>query len=182
MNEQVKSETPISPEQLMDILLVLDKEKMKIVAVKGIDEKSKELKTTPASKRYQNQFMQVDRQGDVFSNFFSNFMRQLQNPTRFKFFKVPKVLAIETAAKMQKQIDNPIKENEKLLEKYEVKTELKHDDNKENVNTMKTTQTPPEKDQYRYQSEQIDWNTMNNFGLSKEKLEKMELLEPLLKG
>ncbi|WP_166919649.1 DUF4099 domain-containing protein [Flavobacterium poyangense] len=182
MNEQDKRIPEISPEQLMDILLVLDKERMKIEAVRGIDEKSRELKTAPVSKRYQNQFMVVDRQGDVFSNFFSNFMRQLQNPTRFKFFKVPKEQAVDIAAKMQKEIHNPEVENAKLLEKYEVKTELKSNDNKENVNTMKTTETPPENNQYRYQADQIDWNTMNNFGLSKEKLEKMELLEPLLKG
>lgn len=182
MNEQDKSKPEISPEQLMDILLVLDKEKMKIVAVKGIDEKSNELKTVPVNKRNQNQFMVVDRQGDVFSNFFSNFMRQLQNPTRFKFFKVPKVQAADIAAKLQKQIDNPKEENVTLIEKYEVNTELKNNENKENVNTMKTTETPPENNQYRYQADQIDWSTMNNFGLSKEKLEKMDLLEPLLKG
>jgi len=47
---------------------------------------------------------------------------------------------------------------------------------------METTQTTPETSEYRYKPEQIDWETMNNLGLSKEKLEKMNLLDPLLKG
>jgi len=47
---------------------------------------------------------------------------------------------------------------------------------------METTQTTPETSEYRYQPEQIDWETMDNLGLSKEKLEKMNLLDPLLKG
>jgi hypothetical protein len=47
---------------------------------------------------------------------------------------------------------------------------------------METTQTTPDSNEYKYKPEQIDWETMNNLGLSKEKLEKMNLLDPLLKG
>src|SRR3546814_8263416 len=47
---------------------------------------------------------------------------------------------------------------------------------------MATTQTTPEASEYRYKPEQIDWDTMTNLGLSKEYLEKRNLLEPLLKG
>lgn len=47
---------------------------------------------------------------------------------------------------------------------------------------METTQSTPETSEYKYKPEQIDWETMNNLGLSKEKLEKMNLLDPLLKG
>jgi hypothetical protein len=86
MKEQNKIKKPIQ-EQLTDILLVLDKGKMKIEAVKGIDKDGK-LKTLPADKKNQNQFMRVDKHGDVFSNFFTNFFSQLKNPTHFSFFKV----------------------------------------------------------------------------------------------
>lgn len=47
---------------------------------------------------------------------------------------------------------------------------------------METTQPTMESSEYRYKLEQIDWNAMSNLGLSKERLEKMNLLEPLLKG
>ena len=46
-----------------------------------------------------------------------------------------------------------------------------------NKNNMETENT-----EYRFNPEQIDWETMNSLGLSKERLEKINQLEPLLKG
>ena len=172
---------PETPEQLSEILLVLDKEKKKIQAVKGIDENGK-LETVDPSKKNQNQFMRVDKHGDFLSNFFSNFFSQLKDPTNFSFFKVPAPLAIDTAKEMQKQLKAPTKETEELMKQYEVNPEAEQEHKQENQNNMETTQTTPETSEYRYQPEQIDWETMNNLGLSKEKLEKMHLLDPLLKG
>ena len=75
-------------EQMMDILLVLDKEKKTISAVKGVDENG-ELQTVPPENN--SELLKFDRHGDFFSNFFSNMMNQLKNPTRFNFFKIPKI-------------------------------------------------------------------------------------------
>lgn len=169
------------PEQLSDILLVLDKEKMKIQAVKSIDENGK-METVDPTKKNQNQFMRVDKSGDFFSNFFSNFFSQLKNPTNFSFFKVPAPIAIEKAQKMQKQVDKPTPEGEKVMKEHEVKTEPQQDKKQENQKNMATTQTTPEASEYRYKPEQIDWDTMKNLGLSKEYLEKRNLLDPLLRG
>ncbi|WP_264564381.1 DUF3945 domain-containing protein [Flavobacterium sp. N3904] len=180
MNEPTLDK-PRSPEQLSEILLVLDKNKNKIQAVKDIDENGK-LETIDPTKKNQNQFMRVDKQGDFFSNFFSNFFSQLKDPTNFSFFKVAAPLAIDMAKEMQKLIDKPTPEVEQLMKQFELKTESQQDYKQENKNSMKTTQTPSETSEYRYKSEQIDWKTMNNFGLNKEKLEKMNLLDPLLRG
>ena len=169
------------PDQLSDILLVLDKEKKKIQAVKGIG-KNGELETVDPIKKNQNQFMKVDKHGDVFSNFFSNFLSQLKNPTNFSFFKVPVPLAVDITKEMQKQVNNPTSEGEKLTKQYEVKVETQQDKKQKNQNNMETTQTTPETGEYRYRPEQIDWETMNNLGLGKERLEKMNLLDPLLRG
>ncbi|MRX38389.1 DUF4099 domain-containing protein [Flavobacterium sp. LC2016-23] len=179
MSEQI-SEKAESPEQISEILLVLDKEKMKIMAVKGIDENGK-LETIEPSKKNQNQFMRVDKQGDLFSNFFSNFFSQLKNPTNFSFFKIPAPLSIKLAKEMQKQVDQPSPEGDKLMKQHEVKTPQENH-KQENKNNMETTQSTPDTSEYKYKPEQIDWETMNNLGLSKEKLEKMNLLDPLLKG
>ena len=167
------------PEQLSDILLVLDKEKMKIQAVKSIDKNGK-METVDPTKKNQSEFMRVDKQGDLISNFFSNFYRQLKDPTKFTFFKVPAEKALEKAKEFQKQIDHPTPEGEKQMKKDEVKVEPEH--KQENQINMETTQKAPENNEYRYKPEQIDWETMNNLGLGKERLEKMNLLEPLLKG
>ena len=116
MNEQ-NVQQQSSPDQLTDILLVLDKEKKKIQAVKGID-KNGGLETVEPNGKNNSEFMRVDKHGDIFSNFFSNFLRQLKNPTRFSFFKVPAPIAVDTATEMQKHIDTPTKEGEQLLSKY----------------------------------------------------------------
>lgn len=73
-----------TPDQLSEILLVLDKDKKKIQAVKSINENGK-METVDPTRKNQNQFMRVDKSGDFFSNFFSNFFSQLKNPTNFFF-------------------------------------------------------------------------------------------------
>lgn len=180
MEEQILKESDL-PDQLSDILLVLDKAKKKIQAVTGID-KNGDLKTVDAEKKNQSQFMRVDKHGDFLSNFFSNFFKQLKDPTRFKFFKVPMPLALDMADKMQKHVDNPSVQGEQLMKEQEVVHEQHKDSQQENNKNMETTQTPTEASEYRYSADQIDWETMSNLGLSKERLEKMNLLEPLLKG
>lgn len=171
------------PEQLSDILLVLDKEKMKIQAVKSIDENGN-MQTVDPTKKNESQFMRVDKHGDFISNFFSNFWRQLKDPTQFSFFKVPADQAVEKAKEFQQQIDKPTLEGEKVMKEHEVKLEpeQKQENKQENQNNMETTQTTPETNEYRFKPEQIDWETMNNLGLGKERLEKLNLLDPLLRG
>lgn len=167
-------------EQLSEILLVFDKEKKKIQAVKSIGADG-ELETVDPTKKNHNQFLRVDKNGDLFSNFFSNFFSQLKNPTNFSFFKVPAVLAVDTAQKMQKQITDPTSEGKQLMKKHQVKVSPQQEQ-QENISNMEMRETTPESSEYRYKSEQIDWETMSNLGLSKEKLEKMNLLESLLRG
>jgi hypothetical protein len=65
------------------------------------------------------------------------------------------------------------------MKKHEVKAEPKEEQKQENKNDMATTQTTPETSEYRYKPEQIDWETMNNLGLTREYLEKRNLLDPL---
>ena len=171
----------VAPEQLSDILLVLDKEKMKIEAVKSID-KSGKMETVDPTKKNQSEFMRVDKHGDFVTNFLSNFWRQLKDPTKFALFKVSADEAVEKAKEFQNQINNPTAEGKKKMEKHEVKNEPEQEQKQENKNDMTKTETTPETSEYRFQPEQIDWETMNNLGLSKEYLEKKNLLDPLLRG
>ncbi len=180
--DSINTEELLLRKELSDILLVLDKRKMKIHAVTGIGPDG-EPQTVDPTKKNQNQFMRVDKSGDVFSNFFSNFFSQLRNPTNFSFFKVTGTDVVPIANKMQKQIDNPTVEGERLMKDYEVKTEDYRQDHKTlNKTDMEETSKQIKNGEYRYAPEQIDWETMSNLSLSKEKLEKLNVLEPLLKG
>ncbi|MCL8537637.1 DUF3945 domain-containing protein [Chryseobacterium gallinarum] len=168
------------PDQLSDVLLVLDKEKKEIRAVQGID-KNGELKTVSPEKKNEGEFMRVDKHGDLFSNFFSNFLRQLKSPSRFSFFRIPFPMAIDTAQEMQKHVGSPTKQGEELMKQYEIPVEPQQE-NKNNMEKTPGTPETPETSEYRYKPEQIDWETLSNLGLSKERLEKMNLLDPLLRG
>jgi len=182
MSEEKETENQqVASEQLSDILLVLDKEKMKIQAVKSID-KSGKMETVDPTKKNQSEFMRVDKHGDFVTNFLSNFWRQLKDPTKFALFKVSADEAVEKAKEFQNQINNPTAEGKKKMEKHEVKNEPEQEQKQENKNDMTKTETTPETSEYRFQPEQIDWETMNNLGLSKEYLEKKNLLDPLLRG
>lgn len=180
-SENTKQE---SPDQLSDILLVLNKETMKIEAVKGIG-KNGELETVPPTKRNENQFMKVDKHGDIFSNFFSNFLSQLKNPTKFSFFKVSAPEAAAAAAEIKDALKKPSPDSDTVLSKYEVPTDGQGQNQPQNQNNMENEQAPvttQETNGPRYKMEDIDWETMANLGLGKDKLEKLKILEPLLKG
>ncbi len=179
MSEQNSENPQQYPEQLSDVLLVMDKEKKKIQAVTGIDENGN-LKTVDAEKKNQSQFMRVDKSGDLFSNFFANFWRQLKDPTHFNFFKVPASEAVDTAKQMQKHVDTPTKEGEAVMQKHAVKEPKEQQ--QENKAAKETAQATPETTAYRFKEENIDWKTLNELGLSKERLEKAGVLDTLLKG
>lgn len=194
-------------EQLSDILLVFDKEEKQLKAVKGIDEKG-ELKMAPADSKSLDDFMKVDKQGNMLSNFFSNFMRQAQNPSRFSFFKIPIEKSVNTIEKLQNHLAKLTEKGKEYLKKYEVSPE-QYIKQEQKAATLKqegetaVAQTPPEalaqaqvqeapaqaqsqntpaQEELKYNPDAIDWETLQNLGVSRESLEKRNLLEPLLKG
>ncbi len=188
MSEQTNENPQQYPEQLSDVLLVMDKEKKKIQAVTGVDENGN-LKTVDATKKNQSQFMRVDRAGDLFTNFFSNFWRQLKDPTHFSFFKVPAKEAVETAKEMQKQVDAPTKEGEAVMAKHEVKEpKEQQQEAKKDVEAPQATPEPQkmqetqEKNDYRYKAEDVDWNYLAQFGIDQDRLKKDGQMDLLLKG
>lgn len=170
------------PEALSDILLVLDKKKNRIEAVKGVDDEGN-LQTAEPKKTNLLDFMRVDK-GDALSNFFSNFWRRLNDPISFRFFSAPEIDLNEVAKKLQKAIDNPTPEGNKLLDALEIKY-----DNKLNQKNMDTNQTSEgaaslneAKSVYKYNVDNIDWATLEKFNLSRALLEKNGQLDKLLKG
>ncbi|WP_312822781.1 DUF3945 domain-containing protein [Epilithonimonas sp.] len=160
-----------------DTLLVLDNETNKIEMVKDIDSSGKIQKIAPENKKADEPLIRVDKHGDIFSNFFSNFYRQLKNPSRFSFFKVSKYDAVNTAKDLQHYVDQACSEDRNKIQDYEI---LPYQTNQlKNQNTMENNTDHQE---YRFQPEQIDWKTMEKFGLNQEKLEKMNVMESLLRG
>src|SRR5690554_336657 len=127
------------PEELSDVLLLLDDEKKKVKIVKGMG-KDGEPETVEPKQENSNQFLKVDKHGDAFSNFFSNFVSQIKNPTRFRFFKVPEALAVKIANFLIKHVDNPTEVGQAVMKQYEVSQEQKEIKERQKQSKMETNQ------------------------------------------
>lgn len=160
-----------------DTLLVLNIHNNKIEMVKGIDKEGKLQTVLPENKKENEQLIRVDKHGDLFSNFFSNFYRQLKNPTHFNFFKVSAYDAVDTAKDLQQYVGQASPKEKEQLKEYEILPK-----NTNPLKNQKTMENNTDNQEYRFQPEQIDWKTMEKFGLTREKLEKMNALDPLLRG
>ncbi len=191
------------PEQFSDILLVLDQETKEIRAVKGLD-KDGNLETTDPKKANQNDFLKVDKNGDVLSNFFSNYFRQAKDPSRFKFFKVPRKQIEKITKLFKEQLKNPTKAMGKMMDSHEIDASKFNQKKETQMETQTkdlevdyqevtpktadkkivppTTENINQESEYRYQEKDIDWETLGNLGITKEKLENRKLLDGLLKG
>lgn len=184
MSEQTiaKEKQPRELEALSDVLLVLDKKKNRIEAVKGVDDDGN-LQTAEPKKGNLLDFMRVDK-SDAVSNFFSNFWRRLNDPISFRFFRTPEINLNEVARKLQRAIDHPTPEGNKLLNALEIKY-----DNKLNQKNMDANQTSEgatssneNKPVYKYNVEEIDWKSLEKLNLNRALLEKNGQLDKLLKG
>lgn len=167
-----------SDEQMMDILLVFDKEKKTINAVKGIDENG-ELQTVPPKQEHNNDFLKVDKQGNALENFLKNFFSQLKDPTRFSFFKVAPEDTERTVKIIQENIKNPTPAADEML--YKIRIEPK-DLKVENPKESTTQEQKPDTNKYFIDPNKINWEDMKNLGITKEQLEKSKALEPMLRG
>ncbi|MDR2084653.1 MAG: DUF3945 domain-containing protein [Bacteroidales bacterium] len=151
--------------------MAFDKEKKTIGVVKGIDEKG-ELQTVPPKQEHNNDFLKVDKNANLFENFFKNFASQLKDPTRFNFFKVEIGQAEQTAKTMQKNVKNPTPAGDEILGKLYV--EVKEPE--------KQSQQQSESPKYFIDPNKINWDELKNLGITKGDLEKSKALEPMLRG
>ncbi len=198
--EEIKTNLGGKPEvrlddQMSDILLVMDKMELILKAIKSIDENGK-AKTVDVNEKNENSFLKFDRHSSIIENFINNFWSQLKNPTRFSLFKLGFIDYKQNKAAIQDLAEgkntDAVKE---FLKKYEIRPKGadKSINNTKNEESMakKETQTPAtateqkpttEQKPNRFNESLIDWNTIKNFGLSKEFLQEKGLLDSLLKG
>lgn len=167
-----------SDEQMMDILLVFDKEKKTINAVKGIDENG-ELQTVPPKQKHNNDFLKVDKQGNALENFLKNFFNHLKDPTRFSFLKIAPEDTERTVKIIQENIKNPTPAADEMLDKIRIEPkDLKVENPKEST----VQEQKPDTNKYFIDPNKINWDDLKNLGITKEQLEKSKALEPMLRG
>lgn len=140
--------TPPAEGQEKDVLLVLDKQQGKVSAVKGID-KEGNLQTVPPT--HGGEFMQVDKNSDVFSNFISNFYRKYQDTSGLELFSVKASEAERDAKAIEDNHRNPTPEGNKRAEMlrvpkpdfHEFKQGYRFDPSKIDWENLKKSASPP---------------------------------------
>jgi hypothetical protein len=141
----------------------LEKKKKPFIPPKPEEEKKKEIKKNDDRKKIP--FMQVDRGGNIFTNFFSNFLRQFKNPTKIGLGRVlDKLLVI----KIEESKKKPEKKPEKPLDLIgPVKTVFRY------VNNSGNNLSPSEKESLRQRT-----NQPLNIGIKTEQSKDEEVNKP----
>lgn len=121
------------------------KKNKKPTSLKPEEKKNKKIKKN--NKRSKTPFVQIDRGGNIFTNFFSNFLRQLKNPTSTGLGKLlDKLLVI----KIKESEKKPKEKSQKPVDIMgPVKTIFRNIDNIGNNNL-----TPMEKESLRQRTNQ----------------------------
>jgi hypothetical protein len=174
MNENLKDQ---------DILLVREKGSNELSVAK-MDKDGKVKQAKPDGEN--PDLLKIDKHGNILENFFENFMRQVKNPTRFEFFRVPAEKFKEVVHKLQDAFKNPEKpENKAYIDLHRIDPEdfLKKQ-GKAQEQTQTQTQTQPQaqtsEKSYVINPELVHWNKLEKFGITRESLEKSGNLEKML--
>ena len=155
--------TPPAEGQEKDVLLVLDKQQGKVSAVKGID-KNGNLQTVPPT--HGGEFMQVDKNSDVLSNFLSNFFRKFQDTSGLELFSVKASEVEQNAKAIEDNHRNPTPEGDKLAEMLRVPKPDFHEF----------------KQGYRFDPAKIDWENLKKVGITADTLKNTKDFDRVMRG
>ncbi len=157
--------TPPAEGQEKDVLLVLDKQQGKVSAVKGID-KEGNLQTVLPTTGHGGEFMQVDKNSDVFSNFISNFFRKFQDTSGLELFSVKASQAEQNAKAIENNHRNPTPEGDKRVEMLRVPKPDFHEF----------------KQGYRFDPSKIDWENLKKVGITADTLKNTKDFNRVMRG
>ena len=160
-----KKMTPPAEGLEKDVLLVLDKQQGKVSAVKGID-KDGNLQTVPPTAAHGGEFMQVDRNGDIFSNLVSNFYRKYQDTAGLELFNVRVSEAEKTAKVIEDNHLNPTPRGDGLTEMLRVPKPDLHEF----------------KQGYRFDPAKIDWENLKKVGITADTLKNTKDFDRVMRG
>lgn len=136
--------------------------------------------------------MRIDSSAGSFMDFYADFYHQLKNPEEYSFFKVREYEAQETAKVLQEYIDGFSDVEKQSLKEFEVSIEtvdaIKNKKYAErDCSVVENDFNSPSSvishsSHYRYQIQDVPWESLAEIGLDREKLESIGTLESLLKG
>ncbi len=149
-----------------EVLLVKESDVAQVRAVAGIEEDGS-LKTVPATRQHESDFLKIDRHGNALDNFFTNFMRQAKEPSHFGFFKVSADNVEQSAETLLNACTGTSDMDDELFAR---ETVVKPEDY---VTHQKQGYQP-------MSANRIDWSQFAALGIKREYIEKSGALEDML--
>lgn len=175
----------------LSTLLVLRHSNNSVGIVKGIEHNGNLIDVQPNHTNIHS-VMRIDSVEDSFTDFYSDFYHQLKDPSEYSFFKVREFEAHDTAIDLQKYINCLSEVERQDLKAVEVSIEAVNAIRNKKTNEKKSSVlkkgfsngsvTNNNSSQYRYQVEDVPWDTMAELGIDRENLEEIGALDSLLKG
>ncbi|WP_445430710.1 DUF3945 domain-containing protein [Chryseobacterium indoltheticum] len=172
-------------------LLVLRHSNNSIGIVQGIENNGNLIDFQPDRSKVDT-VLRIDSLENSFMDFYSDFYHQLKDPSEYSFFKVREFEVHDTAIDLQEYIDCLSEVERQDLKAVEVSIEAvnairnkKAIENEPSVlkkGFSNGSLTSNSSSQYRYQIEDVPWDTMAELGLDRETLEEIGALDALLKG
>lgn len=185
-------------EPTSDIIFILDKMELILRAVTEI-EKDGRYRAEIAEHSRRNTFLKIDRNSNMFENFLKNFWSQLKDPTRWGILSV-RDKELDTPANKKALEDLAAGKRSEAVTEFLEKYEIRPRKNTEKQNVKQETQmakqegkpqaesaqqpvpATDEKPKYRFNESMINWDSLKNYGLSREFLEEKGLLDQMLRG
>lgn len=171
-------------------LLVLHHSNNSVGMVQNVNQNGHLIDVAPDSAGVDS-MIRIDSSAESFAEFYADFYNQLKNPEAYSFFKVTEFEAVETALELQDYIDSSSSVNREDLKQYEVSIDTVEvlrnkknldSDSSNGISYSKGPSIEVINPRYRYQIEDVDWNAVAKIGLDREKLERCNVLDELLKG
>ena len=151
--------------QEKDVLLVLDKRQGKVTAVKGLDNEGN-LHTVEATQARSGEFLQVDKNSDMLSNFISNFFRRYQDTEGLALFRSKATEADQDARAIEENHRNPTPEGDRRVETLRVP---KPDSN-------------GGRQDYRFDPAKINWEDLKKVGITADTLKNTKDYDRVMRG
>ena len=151
--------------QEKDVLLVLDKRQGKVTAVKGLDNEDN-LHTVEATQARSGEFLQVDKNSDMLSNFISNFFRRYQDTEGLALFRSKATEAEQDARAIEENHRNPTPEGDRRVETLRVP---KPDSN-------------GGRQDYRFDPAKINWEDLKKVGITADTLKNTKDYDRVMRG
>ncbi|WP_312825941.1 DUF3945 domain-containing protein [Epilithonimonas sp.] len=171
-------------------LLVLRHSNNSVGIVKNVNEQGNLIDIQP-DKSGIDTTLSVDSSAVSFLDFYTNFYYQLKNPADYSFFKVKEYEARETAIGLQKYLESSSDSEKRDLNEYAVsikRVEAIRNQTKAGKDCFRVNNSFHQKSseinsfQYRFQMEDVPWERLAEIGLDRDKLERLGVLDSLLKG